>query len=79
MSDSATGKDIKPVGTLVFDENNNILLCSGIGKSRKQDITQLATLQVDDEGFATVEDKQAGLKVSLYRDEDMTTVLYSKA
>ncbi|SMN20652.1 similar to Saccharomyces cerevisiae YCR075W-A Putative protein of unknown function [Maudiozyma saulgeensis] len=78
MSESATDKGNKPLGTLIFDENNNILLCSGIGKSRKQDIIQLATLHVDDEGFAMVEDKQAGLTVSLFRDEDMTTVVYTK-
>lgn len=79
MSDNGTiNSEDNVVGTLVYDERGNILQYSGIGKSRKQDITQLITLPVDKEGFASVSDQTAGLKVSLYTKDQMTVVTYKK-
>ena len=79
MSDNRivnSGSDM--VGTLVYDERGNILQYSGIGKSRKQDITQLTALPVDKDGFASVTDQASGLKVSLYTKDQMTVVTYKK-
>lgn len=66
------------VGTLVFDENTNILQYTGIGKSRKSDIAQLAGLPFDSEGFAVVQDTDNNMTVNLYKKDNMTVVTYTK-
>ncbi|AET38228.1 DUF3215 domain-containing protein Ecym_2507 [Eremothecium cymbalariae DBVPG len=62
------------IGLLAFDENNQVVDAFGIGKERKGDIRQLSQVEVDDEGFALLQEND--IEVILLKQHDKTIAVY---
>ncbi|SCW00303.1 LAFE_0C01178g1_1 [Lachancea fermentati] len=62
------------VGMLAFDENDNVIEASGLGKDRVTDIAQLKLVELDSEGFGLLQVenvqiiilKQEGKMIAVY-------------
>ncbi|CCE65763.1 hypothetical protein TPHA_0M01880 [Tetrapisispora phaffii CBS 4417] len=62
------------VGTLTFDENNNVVTVTGIASDRILDIDSISKVELDSEGFGLVQINN--LICNIYRQDNNTVVIY---
>ncbi|CCF59026.1 hypothetical protein KAFR_0F04310 [Kazachstania africana CBS 2517] len=67
------------IGTILFDENNNLIQYSGIGEAKFQDIQKLCKVPLDKEGYAVVKDPDNDeIKIFIYKNDEKTLVTYTR-
>lgn len=65
------------LGTILFDENNNLIECTGICENKVENIPELAEVQLDNNGYGVV--KSNDLIIYLYKKNGQTLVIYTTA
>ncbi|EDO18762.1 hypothetical protein Kpol_1028p35 [Vanderwaltozyma polyspora DSM 70294] len=63
------------LGTIVIDENNNIVASTGIGLERVEDVVELSRVKLDDSGYGLFQDHDVNCNV--YRQDGKTVVVYT--
>ena len=63
------------LGTLIFDENNNLVAYSGIGIERIADILEISRMQFDSSGFAVFEN--GNIACNVYKKDGKTVAVYT--
>lgn len=64
------------VGTIMFDDNDNVISCSGIGKERILDIKEFSVLTIEEGGTVVVNILKTDLKAYLYKKDEIILVVY---
>ncbi|CCK72064.1 Ego2p KNAG_0I02790 [Huiozyma naganishii CBS 8797] len=67
------------LGTLLFDGNDNLVECSGVGQARVADIKQLSVVPLDKEGYGAVKVNGTDMTAYLYKRGEMTLVSYQNS
>ncbi|KAL6950147.1 hypothetical protein ACO0QE_000823 [Hanseniaspora vineae] len=62
------------IGHIAFDENNNVIDTSGVGKDRRADVENLSQVELED-GFALLEEKD--VKIYIYKQLGKTIAVYA--
>lgn len=65
----------KAIGTLSFDENNQLIESTGIGKDRIDDIVEIGQMELDKNGYGVVSDKD--VLVNVFKQAGKTVVVYT--
>ncbi|CCE90095.1 DUF3215 domain-containing protein TDEL_0A07630 [Torulaspora delbrueckii] len=65
----------KAIGTLSFDENNQLIESTGIGKDRINDIVEIGQMELDKNGYGVVSDKD--VLVNVFKQAGKTVVVYT--
>ncbi|CCD26601.1 Ego2p NDAI_0I00320 [Naumovozyma dairenensis CBS 421] len=58
------------IGTLIFDNNNNIIDATGIGETKLKEISELSIAQLDSNGFGLLREENENLIIQLWREDD---------
>lgn len=71
--------DIIPnsIGSLVFDTLGNVICSDGYGLKHWSDIPELSSVQVDEDGTATLQSLDEPVLVHIYRKEDKVIAIYT--
>lgn len=77
MSKSLTLEDAIPnaIGTLSFDQDNQLVESTGIGKSRVNDIVEIGQMELDKDGYGVVSDKD--VLINVFKKAGKTVVVYT--
>lgn len=65
----------KAIGTLSFDENNQLIESTGIGKERIDDIIEIGQMELDKNGYGVISDKD--VLVNVFKQKGKTVVVYT--
>lgn len=65
----------KAIGTLSFDENNQLIESTGIGKDRINDIVEIGQMELGKNGYGVVSDKD--VLVNVFKQAGKTVVVYT--
>lgn len=65
----------KAIGTLSFDQNNQLIESTGVGKDRVNDIVQIGQMELDKDGYGVVSDKD--VLVNVFKHAGKTVVVYT--
>lgn len=76
MEDSNINNLRNNVGTIMFDENDNIISYSGIGKERISDVKEFSVLTIEDNQTLVVNVLETDLKAYLYKKDGIILVVY---
>ncbi|QLQ81292.1 hypothetical protein HG537_0F00530 [Torulaspora globosa] len=63
------------IGTLSFDEDNQLIESTGIGKDRVNDIVEIGQMELDKDGYGVVSDKD--VLVNVFKQAGKTVVVYT--
>lgn len=64
------------VGTIMFDNNDNIISYSGIGKERISDVKEFSVLTIEEGGTVAVNILKTDLKAYLYKKNEVVLAVY---
>lgn len=65
----------KAIGTLSFDEDNQLIESTGIGKDRINDIVEIGQMELDKDGYGVVSDEN--VLVNVFKQAGKTVVVYT--
>lgn len=65
----------KAIGTLSFDQNNQLIESTGIGKDRTSDIIEIGQMELDKNGYGVISDKD--VLVNVFKQAGKTVVVYT--
>lgn len=65
----------KAIGTLSFDENNQLIESTGVGKDRINDIVEIGQMELDKNGYGVISDKN--VLVNVFKQAGKTVVVYT--
>lgn len=65
----------KAIGTLSFDENNQLIESTGIGKDRVDDIITIGQMELDKNGYGVISDSK--VLVNVFKQSGKTVVVYT--
>lgn len=69
--------DIVPnsIGMIAFDENCQVVDVAGIAKDRLNDISQIAQVELDEEGFGLIQERD--IQIIIYKQDKKTIAVYT--
>lgn len=65
----------KAIGTLSFDENNQLIESTGVGKDRVDDIITIGQMELDKNGYGVISDSK--VLVNVFKQGGKTVVVYT--
>lgn len=65
----------KAIGTMSFDENNQLIESTGVGKDRISDIVPISQMELDKNGYGVISDGK--VLVNVFKQGGKTVVIYT--
>lgn len=65
----------KAIGTLSFDENNQLIESTGCGKDRVDDIIEISQMELDKEGYGVI--TESDVIINVFKKAGKTVVVYT--